>query len=73
MPVGVIFGVPVGVIVPPVGETDGVAPGEPVLVGDGMAVLVGVGDTIIAVKNAGDVRVHGGTLGMVNFIWISTT
>ena len=46
LPVGVTFGVPVGVMVPPaVGETDGVAPGDPAPVGDGIAVLVGVGDT----------------------------
>ena len=65
-----MVGVPVGVIVPPaVGETDGVTEG----VGDGMAVLVAVGDTRIAVKKASDVRVHGATLAMEKVIWISTT
>src|SRR5450759_4575550 len=70
--IGVIVSVgrPVGVPVPPgVGEPEGVAE----LVGDGMAVLVGVGDTRIAVKKASDVSVHGGTFGVLKVIWISTT
>ncbi len=72
VPVGV--GSPVGVPVPPgVGETDGVTDGVAELVGDGMAVLVGVGDTRSAVKNAGDVSVHDGPFGAVKVIWISTT
>ena len=74
--IGVIVGVgsPMGVPVPPgVGETDGVTDGVTELVGDGMAVLVGVGDTTIAVKKASDVSVHGVTLGVVKVIWISTT
>ena len=69
--VGVIVGVgsPMGVPVPPgVGETDGVTDGVAELVGDGMAVLVGVGETTIAVKKASDVSLHGVTLGVVKVI-----
>ena len=74
--VGVIVGdgSPEGVPVPPgVGETDGVTDGVTELVGDGMAVLVGVGDTRSAVKKASDVSVHDGPFGAVKVIWISTT
>ena len=64
---GKIIGVPVGVIVPPgVGETEGVVDG--VLVDDGTAVLVAVGDTKIAVKKAGEVRLHVWPEGLVNVI-----
>jgi hypothetical protein len=69
-----MVGVPVGVVVPPgVGETDGVTVGVNVLVGDGIAVLLGVGDTEIAVKKAFDEVVHGGTLPIEKVIWMSTT
>src|SRR5689334_4006885 len=64
----------VGVPVPPgVGDTDGVTDGAvPEPVGDGMAVLVGVGDTRSAVKNAGDVRLQVVPFGAVKLIWTST-
>lgn len=76
VPIGVMVSVgsPIGVPVPPgVGEPDGVPDGVAELVGDGMAVLVGVGDATIAVKKASDVSEHGVTLGMLKVIWISTT
>lgn len=76
VPVGVTVSVgsPVGVPVPPgMGEPGGVPDGVAELVGEGIAVLVGVGDATIAVKKASDVSVHGVTLGMEKVIWISTT
>ena len=67
-------GMTVGVIVPPGdGDTDGVTDGVTELVGEGMAVLVAVGDTTSAVKKAGDVRLQVVPLGAVKLIWTSTT
>ena len=66
----------VGVPVPPGdGDTDGVTEGVgvPEPVGDGRAVLVGVGETRSAVKNAGDVRLQVVPFVAVKLIWTRTT
>lgn len=74
---GVIVGdgVTVGVIVPPgEGDTDGVTDGVTDPVGEGVVLLVAVGDTRSAVKNAGcEVMSQAVPLGAVKVIWISTT
>ena len=42
-------------------------------VGDTDGVVVGVGDTTMAVKKAGEVRLHVWPDGLVKIIWTSTT